>query len=80
MTPYTFYLPGINKMTGLSQEDWDFLCECAAENNVLPTTLAARIIANELAQWRDEIHYATEQEALQANAEMNQEKVIEEIV
>jgi len=33
-----------------------------------------------LAQWRDEIHYAAEQEALQANAEMNQEKVIEEMV
>jgi len=80
MPHYTFYIPGINKLTGLSQEDWDFLCECAEENNVLPSTLAARIIANELAQWRDEIHYAAEQEALQANAEMNQEKVIEEIV
>lgn len=80
MTPYAFYIPGINKMTGLSQEDWDFLCECAAENNVLPTTLAARIIANELAQWRDEIHYANEQEGLCANEAMNQEKVIEEMI
>jgi hypothetical protein len=80
MNSYTFYLPGINKMTGLSQEDWQFLCERAEENNVLPETLAARIIANELAQWRDEIHYANEQEALHANREMNIEKVIEEIV
>lgn len=80
MNHFTFYLPGINKLTGVSQEDWDFLCERAVENNVLPATLAARIIANELAQWRDEIHYAAEQEALAANQAMNQEKVIEEIV
>ena len=80
MSNYTFYLPGVNKLTGISQEDWDFLCERALENNVLPCTLAARIIANELAQWRDEIHYADEQEAMAANEAMNQEKVIEEIV
>jgi hypothetical protein len=80
MNTYTFYLPGVDKLMGLSQEDWQFLCERAEENNVLPATLASRIIANELAQWRDEIHYAEQQEALQANAEMNMEKVIEEIV
>ena len=80
MNHFTFYLPGINKLTGVSQEDWDFLCERAVENSVLPATLAARIIANELAQWRDEIHYAAEQEAMAANQAMNQEKVIEEIV
>lgn len=77
---YTFYLPGFNQLTGISEEDWQFLCERAEENNVLPATLASRIIANELAQWRDEIHYAQEQEAAQANREMNIEKVIEEIV
>jgi len=94
MNNYTFYLPGVNKLTGISQEDWDFLCERALENNVLPATLAARIIANELAQWRDQIHYADQQaqyeeelqleedyrEAMAANEAMNQEKVIEEIV
>lgn len=77
---YTFYLPGVDKLMGLSQEDWQFLSERAQENNVLPATLAARIIANELAQWRDEIHYAEQQEAMAANQAMNQEKVIEEIV
>jgi len=77
---YTFYLPYIDKLMGLEMADWQFLCERAKENNVLPETLAARIIANELAQWRDEIHYANEQEALHANREMNIEKVIEEIV
>ncbi len=77
---YTFYLPYINKLMGLEMADWQFLCERAKENNVLPETLAARIIANELAQWRDEIHYTNEQEALHANREMNIEKGIEEIV
>ena len=80
MNHFTFYLPGINKLTGISHEDWQFLCERAVENDVLPATLAARIIANELAQWRDEIHYAAQQEGLIANQAMNQEKVIEEIV
>ena len=64
---------------GLSQEDWKFLCERAQENNVLPETLAARLIADELAQWRDEIHYAEQQEGRIANEAMNQEKVLEEI-
>lgn len=77
---YTFYLPGVDKLMGLSQEDWQFLCERAQENKVLPETLAARIIANELAQWRDEIHYANQQEGMRANEAMNQEKVLEEIV
>jgi hypothetical protein len=77
---YTFYLPGIDKLTGISQEDWQFLSEQAEENNVLPATLAARIIANELAMWRDQIHYANMKEAEQANQEMNLEKLVEESV
>ena len=75
---YTFYLPGIDKLTGISQEDWQFLSERAEENGVLPATLAARIIANELAMWRDQIHYASMKEAEQANQEMNLEKLVEE--
>jgi hypothetical protein len=75
---YSFYLPGVNKLTGLSQEDWDFLSERAKENNVLPATLAARIIANELAQWRDEIHYANIMEQEQANQAIKLEKLVEE--
>ena len=77
---YTFYLPGIDKLTGISQEDWQFLTERAEENGVLPATLAARIIANELAMWRDQIHYANMKEAEQANQEMNLEKLVEESV
>lgn len=75
---YAFYLPGIEQLTGISQEDWDFLCERAKENEVLPATLAARIITNELAQWRDEIHYANIMEEEQANREMKLEKLVEE--
>lgn len=75
---YTFYLPGIDKLTGISQEDWQFLTERAEENGILPATLAARIIANELAMWRDQIHYANMKEAEQANQEMNLEKLVEE--
>jgi len=77
---YTFYLPGINQLTGIGQEDWQFLSERAEENGVLPATLAARIIANELAMWRDQIHYANMKEAEQANQEMNLEKLVEESV
>lgn len=75
---YTFYLPGIDKLTGISQEDWQFLSEQAEENGVLPATLAARIIANELAMWRDQIHYADMKEAEQVNRESNLEKLVEE--
>ena len=77
---YTFYLPGINQLTGLSQEDWQFLVDQAEENGIAPATLAARIIANELAMWRDQIHYANMKEAEQANQEMNLEKLVEESV
>lgn len=75
---YTFYLPGVNKLTGLSQEDWQFLVDRAKENGIAPATLAARIIANELAMWRDQIHYADMKEAEQVNRESNLEKLVEE--
>jgi len=78
MKNYTFYLPGIEKLTGISQEDWNFLSERAKENGVLPATLAAQIITNELAQWRDEIHYANVMEEEQANQAMKLEKLVEE--
>ena len=67
---YTFYLPGINKLTSVSTEDWEFLCERAKENKVLPATLASQLITNEIAMWRDQIHYADEMEQRQANEQM----------
>ena len=64
-------------MTGLSQEDWQFLCEIATENGVEPSTFASMIIASELAEWRDHLHYL-ESEEVKANVAMNQEKQVEE--
>lgn len=78
MSNYTFYLPGIDQLTGISQEDWQFLSERAKENGMLPATLAARIIANELAMWRDQIHYANVMEEQQANQAIKLEKLVEE--
>ena len=78
MSRYAFYLPEINQLTGINQEDWDFLCELAAENNTPPATFAAQILANELAHYRDEIRYAESvQQELDVMAE-RQEKSVEE--
>ena len=60
MRRYTFYIPGCNQLTGLSQEDWDFLVELAEENNTPPGTFAGQILSAELARYRDEIAYAEE--------------------
>lgn len=78
MSNYTFYLPGVEQLTGISQEDWQFLSERAEENGMLPATLAALIIANELAMWRDQIHYANVMEEQQANQAIKLEKLVEE--
>jgi hypothetical protein len=78
MSRYTFYLPGCNQLTGISTEDWEFLSEIAAENNTPPATFAAQLLANELAQWRDELRYAKDvQQELDILAE-HQEKQVEE--
>lgn len=79
MNNYTFYLPGIEHLTSLSNDDWEFLCERAKENNVLPATLASQLIANELAMWRDQIHYADEMEQRQANEQMVIENQLEHL-
>jgi len=79
MARYSFYLPEINQLTGISEEDWHFLCELAAENNTPPATFASQIIASELAQYRDEIRYAEEvQHELDVLAEFH-EKAVEEV-
>jgi hypothetical protein len=78
MSRYAFYLPDCNQLTGISTEDWTFLCEIAAENNTPPATFAAQIIASELAQYRDEIRYGEQmQQELDVFAE-HQEKSVEE--
>lgn len=78
MSPYSFHLPGINKLTGISKEDWNFLCEVAAENKVSPEIFAAQIVAAELAEIRHEIRYI---EAIQQELDVlaeRQEKSVEE--
>jgi hypothetical protein len=77
---YTFYLPEINKLTSLSQEDWDYLCELAKENNVLPATLASQIIASELNQWRDQVRYTEEMEQRFAQQQMVIDNQIEDLL
>jgi hypothetical protein len=78
MTNHVFYLPGIDKLTGLSQEDWQFLTEQAEENGIAPATLASQIIASELAMWREQIRYANMMEEEQVLRETKLEKLVEE--
>ena len=80
MKNYTFYLPNMNKLISINQEDWDFLSEQAKENGILPSTLAAQIISAELAMWRGQIDYANAKEQEQANQAMVLEKSVEEAV
>lgn len=78
MARFSFYLPEINQLTGISEEDWHFLCELAAENNTPPATFAAQIIASELVRYREEIQYAEEvQQELDLLAAVH-EKSVEE--
>lgn len=78
MSRYSFYLPEINQLVGISEEDWHFLCEIAAENNTPPATFAAQILASELAEYRDEIRYIEDmQQELDVLSE-HQEKSVEE--
>jgi hypothetical protein len=78
MNNYTFYLPGVEQLTSISQDDWQFLVEQAEENGIAPATLASRIIASELSMWREQIRYADMMEQQQANQAMVLEKLVEE--
>jgi hypothetical protein len=71
---YVFYIPGCKEVTTLSEEDWLFLCRCAKDNNTTPAIFAARLLTNELAQWRDSIHFAEEFDSIA----IHQEKQVEE--
>jgi hypothetical protein len=62
----------------VTNEDWNFLCQLAAENHSLPMAFTEQLVANELAELRDEIKYLEEfQQELDAVAEI-MEKSIEE--
>lgn len=77
---HTFYLPGCNQLTSLSMEDWNFLCELAAENNVPPATFAAQMLASELAQERDQAAYFGKIQQELDSLAMCQEKQVEEVL
>lgn len=74
---FAFYLSGMEQLTGLSQEDWQFLSEIADENGVAPATLASMIISSELDEWRD---YLRQIESEKDNLATVQEKQVEELM
>ena len=62
----------------VTNEDWNFLCQLAAENHSLPMAFTEQLVAKELAELRDEIKYLEEfQQELDAVAEF-MEKSVEE--
>lgn len=74
---FAFYLSGMEQLTGLSQEDWQFLSEIADENGVAPATLASMIISSELDEWRDYLRHI---ESENDNLATVQEKQVEELM
>jgi hypothetical protein len=62
----------------VTNEDWNFLCQLAAENHSLPIAFTEQLVANKLAEIRDDIRYIEEfQQELDAVAEF-MEKSVEE--
>jgi hypothetical protein len=62
----------------LTNEDWNFLCQIAAENHSLPMAFTERLVASKLAEIRDEIGYIESlQQELDVAAEF-MEKSVEE--
>jgi len=62
----------------LTNEDWNFLCQIAAENHSLPMAFTEQLVASKLRDMRDEIQYIEEiQQELDAAAEF-MEKSVEE--
>ena len=62
----------------VTNDDWNFLCQLAAENHSLPMAFAEQLVASKLRDIRDEIRYAEEtQQELDTLAEF-MEKSVEE--
>lgn len=69
-------MPAINVY--VTNEDWNFLCQLAAENHSLPMAFTEQLVAKALAELRDEIKYLEEfQQELDVTAEF-MEKSVEE--
>ena len=68
----------ITFLSYLSTEDWDFLCNIAAENNPPVAEFAEKLLNDKITQLRDEVQYIEEmQRQFDAHAE-HQEKSVEE--
>jgi hypothetical protein len=62
----------------VTNDDWNLLCQLAAENHSLPMAFAEQLVASKLRDIRDEIRYAEEtQQELDVAAEF-MEKSVEE--
>jgi len=62
----------------VTNEDWNFLCQIAAENHSLPMAFTEQLVASKLAEIRDDIRYVEEfQQELDVAAEF-MEKSVEE--
>jgi hypothetical protein len=62
----------------VTNDDWNFLCQLAAENHSLPTAFTEQLVASKLRDMRDEIQYIEElQQELDVAAEF-MEKSVEE--
>ena len=62
----------------LTSDDWNFLCQLAAENHSLPLAFTEQLVASKLAEIRDEVRYIDElQQELDVAAEF-MEKSVEE--
>jgi hypothetical protein len=62
----------------VTNDDWNLLCQLAAENHSLPLAFAEQLVASKLRDIRDEIRYTEEtQQELDALAEF-MEKSVEE--
>jgi len=69
-------MPAINVY--VTNDDWNFLCQLAAENHSLPMAFTEQLVASKLRDIRDEIRYAEEtQQELDTLAEF-MEKSVEE--
>jgi hypothetical protein len=62
----------------VTNDDWNLLCQLAAENHSLPLAFAEQLVASKLRDIRDEIRYIEElQQELDVAAEF-MEKSVEE--
>jgi hypothetical protein len=62
----------------VTNDDWNLLCQLAAENHSLPLAFAEQLVASKLRDIRDEIRYTEEtQQELDTLAEF-MEKFVEE--